>query len=178
MQWRQWSTEGLTIRREFLTIWPSASATENIRFVLKMSCFKPDIFPSLAKWENAASVFSQIFFTLCLSLNGVHIAQKLSLSAKYFESLTKKCLQKEWFAIESSTFCFGIWPKTRYFSLFYLRLWPNVTMQLRSFTEWRAHCAKIEPFSKIFWVPQKKRKKNAFKRSDLQSKITTNTTSS
>ena len=40
-----------------------------------------------------------------LSLNGVHIVQKLSLSAKSFESRKKKrkknCLQKEWFAIEN-----------------------------------------------------------------------------
>ena len=91
---------------------------------------------------------------------------RLWYSARYFSLFGlwlwpngKKWLQKEWFPVESSTFCFGIWPKTKYFSLFYLRLWPNVKMQLRSFTEWRAHCAKIEPFSKIFWVPQKKKNK-------------------
>ena len=61
---------------------------------------------------------------------------------------------------------FNIWYSARYFSPFSLRLRLNVKMQVLSFTEWRTHCAKIEPFSKIL-----RPAKQCLHRSDFQSKV-------
>ena len=156
-----------------------------LSYHLCVECFSQLSFDSEMYTKSATDIFHSSAFgfgqmgkcSFSHSLNG-HIVQKLILSAKYFDTRKKMPYKRSDFQskVQHSASVFGRRPHI------FFTLLPSGSAECENAAlviHWMAcTLCKNWAFQQNLLSPAKKNKKIAFKRSDLQSKITTNTTSS